>query len=197
MIPGRGALLAALACVACRGAPLPAFEVTRDEAAHRALVADLLPARPAGSMVQRWLLDARGTEFVFTLYVRLEPPDSMAIAALSDLGGTLASATWAAGAIAVDPPSTAFPAEHILRALAPVYLPGPAGEHEVVRLADATLGLRRDRDDEETLRWRDAAGRVHVVAGERGRVRSAATVHGPSLYLEGPGFEAMIDVVNR
>lgn len=204
------AVLAALLAASCRGVPLPDVEPANDEAAQRTLVADLLPPAVPAAMVQRWVLAHGRGEVFFTLYVRLEPPDSMGMVALSDLGATLASGTWTDGAAVIDRDSPAFPArmaKSILAVLAPVFLPGPPAEYELVRFPVGTLGLRRTHEGVHVLRWREGSEKqVRIAAGE-GRTRSMATVtawgvgagarHPASLRLTDltAGFDATVDVV--
>jgi hypothetical protein len=193
---------AALLGASCRGTPLPEAEPASDDALRRSLVADLVPPAAPAAMVQRWVLAYGSGEAFFTLYVRLDPPGSMAVVALSDLGGTLASGTWTDGVTAVERDSRAFPArlvEGILRALAPVFLPGPPEEYELVRLRDGAPALRRTHEGTHTLRWRSGPAVARVAAG-RTRTESAATIttsadgRPRSFRLEGAGFEATVDV---
>lgn len=208
--PSRSlAALAALFAASCRGVPLPDIEPVNDEAARAALVADLLPPAAPAAMVQRWVLTDGHGDLFFTLYVQVRPPGSMAIVALSDLGGTLASGTWTDGGVAIDRDSRAFPARKarsVLLVLAPVFLPGPPAEYELVRFADGTPAVRRAHGDAQVLRWRDGTD-VRIVAGQGGRTRYAVTItawgtsagvrHPASLRSEDlpEGFGAILDVV--
>ena len=209
--PRPVAVLAALLAASCRGVPFPDVEPSYDEAARAALVADLLPPAVPATMVQRWVVTDGHGELFFTLYVQVRPPGSMAIVALSDLGGTLASGTWTDGSVAIDRDSRAFPAriaKSVLLVLAPLFLPGPPAEYELVRFADGTPAVRRAHGDAQVLRWRDGRQRdVRIVAGQGGRTRCTVTVtawgtsagvrHPASLRSEDPaeGLRATLDVV--
>lgn len=201
------AALAALLALSCRGVPLPEAHPVNDAAARDALVAELLAPVVPATMVQRWVLAHAQGESFFTLYVRLDPPGSMHMAVLSDLGGTLASGTWTDGKATIDQGS-ALPsrlAGSILSMLAPVYLPGPPGEYELVRLPEGTLAIRRAHAGTSVLRWPE--GPVTRIAAGRGRTEFAATVtawgvtggvrHPASLRLEDMALrlDATVDVV--
>ena len=200
--------LAALLAAACRGVPLPEVEPVSDEHARKALVEDVLSPAARATMVQRWVLTDGNVEFFFTLYVQVKPPGSIAIVALSDLGGTLASGTWTDGEMAIDRDSRALPARmarSVLLTLAPVFLPGPPEEYELVRLADGTPAVRCSQGASQMLRWRDG-GDVRVVKGEGGRTRCTVTIaawgtvagvrHPASMRSEDPsaGLRATLDV---
>ena len=61
----------------------PAMEPVKGDPA--ALIEQYLGTPRVASYQQRWIMERRGTEAVFTLHLRVTPPDSMHMIALADL----------------------------------------------------------------------------------------------------------------
>jgi len=121
--------LSALLLAACSSVSLP--EVEPAEAG----VMPYVPVARAASWQQRWIVDRGGTDVVFTLHLRVDPPDRLHFVALGDFGGTLAEVTLEE--VVRDsralPGPTARAIRDILRAL---YLPPPPGELHPVRIKE-------------------------------------------------------------
>ena len=207
------ALLLAVLPAACAATPFPAHEPVNDERARSALVERLVPQPAAATVVQRWILERRGSEFFFTLYLRVSPPDSLKIAVLSDLGGTLAEATSAAGEVEVTRQSRLLRdrvVAALLRDLEPLFLPAAPDQYELVRVGDrGELALRLARHGQEVLLLDrlDSGTRIH--RGEDGRTETIATVTGwrraggrplgPAAFRlesEESGYTATVEVVS-
>lgn len=193
-----------LLLAACAATPFPAYEPVADAEAQSALSARLVPEPEAATVVQRWIVERGGSELFFTLYLRVSPPDTLRMAALSDLGGTLAEASSTAGTLEVTRDSRLLPgrfAAAVLRDLEPLFLPASRDRYRLVRVdGEAALHLSRF-GQEALLRERPGGGaRFHLGAG--GRVRTVATVTGrrrpATLRLESEesGYAATIEVVS-
>lgn len=193
-----------LLLAACATAPFPAYEPVGDAQARRALVARLVPEPAAATVVQRWIVERGGSEFFFTLYLRVSPPDTLKMAVLSDLGGTLAEASSTAGKVEVIRASRVLHdrfAAALLRDLEPLFLPAGRDRYRLVRVdGEPALYLRRFGQEALFRERPDGAVRVHLGAG--GRARTVATVTGPrrpaALRLESreSGYAATIEVVS-
>ena len=170
----------ALFLAACASTRFPAYEPVTDERARSALVERLVPEPASATVVQRWILERGGSEFFFTLYLRVSPPDSLRMAALSDLGGTLAEAASTAGEVEVTRQSRLLRDRFVaalLRDLEPLFLPAERDRYQLVRVGDRrglALRLARRRQEVLLLDRPDSGTRIHI--GERGRARTIATV---------------------
>jgi hypothetical protein len=128
-------LAAGLLIAGCRSVPLPESQPREDEAAHRSLVAELIPAASPQGTVQRWVVERRGVELFFTLYLEAGPPATLEAAILSDMGGTLAAMAMRGGEVEVLSSSRLLApdlAERLLRDIAPLFLPGSEGAYRLV-----------------------------------------------------------------
>jgi hypothetical protein len=95
-----------------------------------------VPAARAAAWQQRWIVDRRGTDVVFTLLLRVEPPDGLHFVALGDFGGTLAEGTQ--DAIARDSRVLPGPLATAIRdVLAALYLPPPRRDLRAVRIRES------------------------------------------------------------
>jgi hypothetical protein len=202
----------ALLLAACASTPFPAHEPVTDERARSALVERLVPEPAAATVVQRWILERGGSEFFFTLYLRVAPPNSLRIAALSDLGGTLAEAASTAGAVEVIRESRFLRGRLVaalLRDLEPLFLPAGRDRYRAVRVDGGGLALHLRRFGQEALFLDGPDGGTRIHLGANGRTRTVATVDawrraggrllGPaSLRLASPeaGYAATIEVVS-
>ena len=203
---------AALLLAACATTPFPAHEPVADERARSALLERLVPEPAAATMVQRWILERGGSEFFFTLYLRVSPPDSLRLAVLSDLGGTLAEATASAGEIEVTRESRLLPGRlvaAVVRDLEPLFLPAEDACYRGVRVAGGGPALLLARHGREALLQDRPDGGTRIHLGARGRTRTVATVTGwrraggrllgpASLRVESEesGYAATIEVVS-
>jgi hypothetical protein len=201
----------ALLLAACAATSFPAYEPVADERARSALVQRLVPEPAVATVVQRWIVERGGSEFFFTLYLRVQPPDSLRIAVLSDLGGTLAEAASTAGEVEVTRESRLLSdrfVEAVVRDLEPLFLPAGRDRYRAVRTdAGPALHLRRHGQEALLVDRPDAGPRIHLGAG--GRTRTVATVTGwrraagrpvcpAALRLESgaSGYAATIEVVS-
>jgi hypothetical protein len=201
----------ALLLAACAATPFPAHRPVTDERAHRALVERLVPEPAAVTVVQRWILERGRSEFFFTLYLRVVLPDSLRIAVLSDLGGTLAEASSTAGDVEVTRLSGPWRERFVaalLRDLEPLFLPAPRDRYRLVRVDGGDLALLLVRFGQEALLLDgpDGGTRIHLGAG--GRTRTVASVTwrraggrplGPAsfrLESERGGYAATVEVVS-
>ena len=156
----RSALLFVFALGACSArVAFPPMEPVKGDPA--ALLEQYVGEARAATYEQRWIVERHGTEGVFTLYLKVAPPDSMHMVALDDLGSTLCEVTLDR----VVSESRYFPGDlgqQILRDLKPFFLPAQGGEYRLVR-AEGKLGLYREEDGEREL-WR--RGKVLLTEAE-------------------------------
>ena len=161
---------AGLLC-ACHSVPFPKVREVPGDLDRAAYV------RPAvaATTEHRWVIESRGMEGVFTLYVRVRPPATLQMAALNDMGGTMCAAILEDGVVSVKRSSRMFPDEFIERILSdlrPFLLPAPPDAYTPVQLEGGMRGLYRKDGDIEELHLR--GGEVRV--GEKGRTAAAITV---------------------
>jgi hypothetical protein len=129
-----------------------------------------VPVARAATWQQRWIVDRAGTEIVFTLLLRVEPPLELHFVALGDFGGTLAEGTLkkvTRDSRAV-PAATATAIRDVLSAL---YLPPARADLRAVRIkesgeAGAWAPGRRELWSADGLWTRAARVRVHGWSGE-------------------------------
>ena len=133
-----------------------------------------------GTFEQRWILERGGTEAVFTVYLKVTPPNGMHMIAVGDLGTTLCEATLTE----IKQESRLFPgelAQQILRDIRPLFQPFPYGAYQVV-IVEGEHGLYREDGDERVLwrksgvlttnakisvkRWNDATAALIEISGK-------------------------------
>jgi len=181
---------------ACRSIPFPEFTPI-DANLNRS---EFVRPAEAATTEHRWIIEAGGMEGVFTLYLRLRPPSTMEMVALSDMGGTMCSARLEKGTVEVQRASPLLSedfARRLLLDLRPFFLPAPANAYAVVELRDGTRALHRSEGDTEELRLK--GGEVRV--GNRGRQTAVITVERwkdgrPETYrIEATRYNATADIV--
>ena len=201
----RWLLAAGLLIAGCRSVPMPEFEPREDEAARRSLLAELIPAAPPRGTVQRWVVERRGVELFFTLYLKAGPRATLEAAILSDMGGTLATMAMRGGEVEVLSSSRLLGpdlAERLLRDVAPLFLPG---SEEVYRLVATEQGpaLRRSgplaalhRGPRVWIEGAAGGAAAEVLVSEWRRDEEGRPVAPRTLSIQGHagGYSAGLDV---
>jgi hypothetical protein len=175
----KSALLVSLAAglLACQSTPFPHTtplepEAFVDQTARSAYVSPV-PVRALG----RAVLERSGAEMDFTLLVRCVAPDSMQLAALDDLGGTLLQCSLKAGQLETLARAPFVPqavVDELAHCLALVFVPAAVGDKQPVMIDGGGAGLLAAGPDQSVL-YSDSGPGGQMQSIEYGR---AGVSHG-------------------
>ena len=169
-----GVVLTILLLAACRSVPFPEYTVLEDESARHAMHARLVEYALSPNTIHRAALSIRGEELIVTLLMELEAPDSFKLAAVTDLGVTLFSATRNAEGMEIHQVGPGMPErflrDYLIPDLAAGCLTPTLNDCELVQLEGESRALHYRLSSDDVLLHDDpASGPIRLERGRAGR----------------------------
>jgi|GEM_PF-3530982 len=181
-------VLGLLGLASCASTPFPETTLLESEGTRAFLIGELRERQSRTRLVERATIERGGEAVALTLYADRSVPGELRLAAVSDLGATVFSATWLRGELEVLHASEGFP-EAFLERLVPDQAVGliapPAEDVELVRLEDGRAALHYELFGSEVLAFvGEERGVLELRRGEDSELLTELELHGEGVAGE-------------